>query len=84
MADEGASATEETKVISPKRSRRSSRDVESPGGSKAERQASQGRRRRTRTPRVPPPDLPGVELTEEEFLKEWGLTKDQEVSWVCD
>lgn len=43
---------------------------------------STGRRRRTRTARRSSHavhDLPELELSEEEFVKEWGITKDQEV-----
>lgn len=71
------------RALSP---RRKSRDetFESTFGSQPDHltAVSPGRRRRTRTARKASQaghDLPDLELTEEEFLKEWGITKDQEV-----
>ena len=76
---EGAkrSAGKVVRTLSPRKRTHSAADEA--GGSKAERTASGGRRRRTRTPRGAPADLPELELSEEDFVKEWGITKDQEV-----
>lgn len=62
------------RTLSPRR--RGSKE----GEAAPERTSSAPRRRRTRTPRTAgaPSDLPDPELSEEDFVKEWGLTKDAE------
>lgn len=78
MKSASRSASKAVRTLSPIRS--ISKDEESPGTTKAERTFSTGsRRRRTRPRGAAPPHLPDSELTEEEFVKEWGITKDQEV-----
>lgn len=76
MKDAGQATIDALKTLSPKRLR-NSRDHESPSGSKSERASRRSRRPRSRT--QPPAELPPLELSEEDFLKEWGITKDQEV-----
>lgn len=67
------SAKTVARALSPRR--RGSKD----GESGAERTVSGTRRRRTRTPRTAADsDLPDPELSEEAFVKEWGITKDAE------
>lgn len=75
MKGTGRTATGAVRALSPRR--RSREDTASSQTDFIERTSSV-RRRRTRTPR-PPKDIPDLELTEEELLREWGLTKDQEV-----
>jgi len=75
MKGAGRTATGAVRALSPRR--RSREDTASSQADVVERTSSV-RRRRTRTPR-PPKDLPDLELSEDEFLREWGITKDQEV-----
>jgi hypothetical protein len=75
MKSASRSASKAIRTLSPRRS--VSKDGASPSASKAERTFTGSRRRRTRTRGAP---LPDSELAEEEFVKEWGITKDQEVS----
>ena len=79
MKSAARSASKAARTLSPRR--RSSKDEEVVEKiPKAARTQSGGKgRRRGRTPRAAPKDLPDLELTEEEFVKEWGITKDQEV-----
>jgi hypothetical protein len=81
MKSASRSASKAVRALSPRRA--GSKDAESPSTSKAERTFSTGsRRRRTRSRNAAPLNLPDIELTEEEFVKEWGITKDQEVRAV--
>lgn len=81
MKSASRSASKAVRTLSPIRS--ISKDEESPGTTKAERTFSTGsRRRRTRPRGAAPPHLPDSELTEEEFVKEWGITKDQEEQFL--
>ena len=59
-------------------SKRHSKDGEVSDGPRSSRTTSGTRRRRTRTA-AHRGDLPDIDLSEEDFLKEWGITKDQEV-----
>jgi len=78
MKSASRSASKAVRTLSPRRS--ISKDGEIPGTTKAERTFStKSRRRRTRSRGAAPPHLPDSELTEEEFLKDWGITKDKEV-----
>ncbi|KAL4545836.1 hypothetical protein Ndes2526B_g00477 [Nannochloris sp. 'desiccata'] len=81
MKSASRSASKAVRTLSHIRS--ISKDEESPGTTKAERTFSTGsRRRRTRPRGAAPPHLPDSELTEEEFVKEWGITKDQEEQFL--